>query len=108
MQTFTAAPRPLAMIGWDATLSRAAAQSGRPTVYCDIRRQSWRVEAERGKLAPEIAGLVSTAPELRPSEDDFADLTSGSIIRVVLVNHCLQHDQHRVDVAGRDQIREQP
>src|SRR5215813_12931063 len=32
------------------------------------------------ELTPEIAGLVSTAPNLRPSEVDFADLTSGSVI----------------------------
>src|SRR5262249_873665 len=66
-----------------------------------LLRYSTTVMARRGRArktrSGEIAGLVSTAPELRPSEDDFADLTSGSMIRVVLVSHCLQHEQHRVD-----------
>src|SRR6516164_5027130 len=53
MQTFTAAPRPLAMFGWDATLSRAAAQSGPPT-----RR------ARRGETRSATAGAVRYAAEI--------------------------------------------
>src|SRR5262249_12774110 len=80
MQTFTAAPRPWAMFGWNATLSRAAAQSGRPTVDCDIRQQPWRLQAYRGQLAPESAGRVSTTLDLRTPGIDFTDLTSGTVI----------------------------
>src|SRR5262249_16986134 len=32
-------------VRWNATLSRAAAQSGRPTVDCDMRQQPWRLQA---------------------------------------------------------------
>src|SRR5262249_56804530 len=103
MQTFTAAPRSLAMFGWNATLSCAAAQSSLPTVYCDIRRQSWRGGGERGKNPPGSVGLPGPPPRICTSPGGFADLTSGAFTPLV-VQYFFPHHPHPILVAGPDTV----
>src|SRR5262245_5727442 len=92
MQTFTAAPRLLQCSGGMLRLAVL-----RLNLVADRLLRYSTTAMARTRLAREIRSGDCRPRERRArratAKDDFADLTSGSVNRIVLVNHCLQRDR---------------